>query len=412
MGIWALFLTITGIFETIKTGLLKNAHIKYVSGSNTPAEKTVIASSSLLINSFISIFFILFILFFSNWLSRWFNTELELSAMLKWYIPGLIFLIFFSHLEAIQQSHLDFKGVFAGYFVRQFTFFIIILANTILKIPLSLVNLTLYQSLSIALGTVVLYVFSKKYLLLQFRASRLWIKKIAGYGGYILGSGIVSNVYYNLDQIMTAKFLNASAVAFYNVPLKINGLVDIPSYAAADIIFPKASRASVEEGTGKVKYLFEKMVAILIAFTIPTAIFVIIFPRLVTNIVAGNLYRAAAPILQLYMIAGIFRPIQNQAANLLNSIGKAKLVFIVNTVTLILLLGINYACLLQFGFYGVAIGTTITSLLGSVIWYFVMRKEINLDMLQVFIYTRDTYRNIYNQLIKIIARRKKSIDNP
>src|SRR5882724_252976 len=70
MGIWALFLTITGIFEATKSALLKNAHIKYVSSSDDVNEQTEVASSSFLINASISVVFVLLIIFFSNWLGR------------------------------------------------------------------------------------------------------------------------------------------------------------------------------------------------------------------------------------------------------------------------------------------------------------------------------------------------------
>ena len=316
-------------------------------------------------------------------------------------------MVFFSHLEAIQQSHLDFKGVFAGYFVRQIIFFAIILVYWILKIPLPLTHLVMYQTLTIAIGSIVLYFYSKRYLLYQFKASWLWSKKILGYGGYIFGSGLVANIYSNLDQVMIAKLIAPGSVGFYSVPSRISGLIDIPSYAAADILFPKASRASVDEGKEKVKYLFERMVAILMAFTIPATLFIIIFPRFVTIVIAGPAYLAAVPILQLYMVASIFRPVQNQAANLLNSIGKPKLVFIINTSTVIALLIINYICLKQFGFYGVAIGTLITSLAGFVAWYFVMKKEVDLDMKKVFGYAMGTYKMIFRQIAGLFSKNKK-----
>jgi lipopolysaccharide exporter len=410
LGIWGLFLAITGIFESTKSNLLKNAHIRYVSSSDDTTEKTTIASSSFLINFSISFFFILLIVFFSDWLSHWLNLEKELAAMLKWFIPGLLFMIFFSHLEATQQSHLDFKGVFAGHFIRQLFFLCVILFYSFTKRPLSLTTLVMYQSVSIALGSAVLYVFTRKYLLHRFDASMLWIRKITGYGGYILGSGTVANIYSSLDQFITARFMNSSAVAYYNVANRINGLIDIPSYAAAEIIFPKASKASLEEGPERVKYLFEKMVAILIGFTIPVALFIIIFPKLIIYFIAGHSYAAAAPILQLYMITGIFRPVQNQAANLLNSIGKPKLVFLLNSATLGLLLLINYICLLQFGFYGVAIGTMITTILGFVAWYFIMRREIGLDMKTVFRYSVDTYKMLYRKGHEKLRSRKSSTD--
>jgi lipopolysaccharide exporter len=407
MGTWALFLTITGIFEATKSNLLKNAHVKFASISNNPDEKTAIASSSFLINSLISIFFMVLIIFFSNWLSSWLNTGFELALMLKWFIPGLVFMIAFSHLEAIQQSNLDFKGGFAGYLVRQLIFFVVILVYYILKRPLSLTDLAMYQSISIIAGSVILYLYSRKYLSHRYKASRLWIKKILNYGGYIFGSGLVANIFTNLDQIMTARLLrNPGYVAYYNVASRINLLVDIPSYAASEIIFPKATRAHAEEGKEKVKYMFEKMVAVLLAFTVPTAIFIILFPRFIIGIIASPVYLAAAPILQLYMITGILRPIQNQAANLLNSIGKTRLVFILNLFFLLGLLVINYICLLKFGFYGAAIGTLIANLLNFIVWYFVMRREINLDLSNVLMYSFGTYKTVYKQAVRLFSKTK------
>jgi lipopolysaccharide exporter len=408
MGTWALFLVVLSIFETTKSGLLKNAHIHFVTGSKKTDEKSSIASSSLLINSLISLLFIFFILFFSEWLSSSLHAGNELAVMLKWFIPGLICMVFFSHLEAIQQSHLDFKGVFAGHFVRQTTFFLIIVIHYLLKIPFSLKWLALYQSAGILLGMITLYIYTRKYMLHRFDPSVAWVKKIIGFGGYIFGSGLLSNIFANLDFVMIATFMSASSVAYYNTAARINGFVDIPSYAASEILFPKVSHASAHEGSGKVKYLYERMVAILLSFTIPAAIFIILFPRLVITIIAGTTYLAAAPILQLYMITGILRPMQNQAANILNSIGKPALCFIMNAVSMAAYLVINYICLLSFGFYGAAIGTLITCSLGTFAWYFVMKKQIGLQLMNVIKYIRDFYIYVYSQALNFFSKANKA----
>jgi lipopolysaccharide exporter len=379
MGVWALFLTVTGIFEAVKTNLLKNAHIKYATATTDREEKIAIASSSFIINTIISAGFILFLLAFAKGLSLWLQNGTELGSMLLWFIPGIIFMIFFTHLESVQQSNLDFKGVFAGYFVRQALFFGVIVIHLFLDLDFTLVQLALYQSASIFFGTLVLFFFTKKYLGFHFRPQMVWMKKIIGYGGYIFGSGTVAHIYQNLDQLMIAKFMSPVSVASYNAASRINQLVDIPSYAASEILFPKASQASAEEGTARVKYLYEKMVAILLTFTIPVAVFILIFPKFVITLIAGTDYLEAAPILQLYMITGMLRPAQNQAANLLNSIGKPRLCFFMNTGYLAVNLVANYICLVRFGFYGAAIGTLITFSIGAVAWYFVMKKQIGFE---------------------------------
>jgi lipopolysaccharide exporter len=408
MGVWALFLVVTSIFETTKSGLLKNAHIRYVSSRREGDEKVVIASSSLLINTAITGLFILFIWFFSIRLGSWLHAGNELSRMLRWFIPGLVGMVLFSHLEAIQQSHLDFRGVFAGYFVRQISFFILIIIHFAWKIPFSLTRLALYQSFCIFLGTFVIWIYSRKYLLHRFAPSLAWVKKIVGYGGYIFSSGMVANLFSNLDQIMTATFMTTASVAYYNAASRINQLIDIPSYAAAEVLFPKISIASAQEGLDKVRYLFEKMVALLLCFTLPAALFIILFPKLVIAVIAGSRYAAAAPILQLYMVAGILRPMQNQSANLLNSIGKPGLCFAINALSLAANLVINYTCLYLIGFYGAALGTLITCVLGMTAWYFVIQRQIGARLTGIFRYMMEYYGVFYRNGISYLGRFKKT----
>lgn len=409
MGVWTLFLIVTTIYETTKSGLLKNAHIRYVSSSEDKSERSVIASASLLINASITALFILLIVFFSDTVSISLHAARELGSMLKLFIPGLIGMVMFSHLEAIQQSHLDFKGVFAGYFVRQLSFFLVILFHTLLKIPFTLERLAVYQSGTIFLGTIVIYFYSRKYLMNRFDPTVAWIKKIVGYGGYIFSSGVIGQVFANLDQLMTARFMtDSSSVAYYGSASRINQLIDIPSFAAADIIFPKVSQASTQEGPGRVRYLYERMVAVLMCFTVPTAIFIIIFPKLVITIIASSRYVAAAPILQIYMITGILRPMQNQAANLLNSIGKQALCFWLNTVSLIANMAINYTCLYYIGFYGTAVGTLITCALGTLTWYLFMRKTIGATLPSIIKQMIELYKTFYYFVASKLSRTKNA----
>jgi len=409
MGTWALFLTVTTIFEATKSGLLKNAHVKFVSSDIDNPEKSAIASSSLLLNALINVFFILLIVFFSGWVSSALHSGNDLAVMLKWYIPGLACMTIFSHLEAVQQSHFDFKGIFAGNLVRQFVFFIIIMVHFLGKIPFTLSHLAMYQSVSILAGTLVLAAYTRKYLLYRFDPSIIWMKRIAGYGGYIFGSGLIANIFANLDQIMTAAMLKSpSSVAYYNAASRISGFTDTPSYAASEIIFPKLAQASNEEGQGKVRYLYERMVSILVSFTAPTALFIILFPGLIIYLIAGPHYEATIPILQLYMIAGIFNPMQNQAAVVLNSIGRARLCFTMDAVTLAAKLGINYLCLFYFGFYGAAIGQLISSIFIAVIWYFLMRRVINLQLSSVWRYIIDFYKLMFTQFTHFISRSRNA----
>lgn len=403
MGLWAFFLVVTTLFETTKSYLLKNAHIKFV--GNSSEEKTAVASSSLLINTTITLLFILFLFLFSGKLSSWLGAGNKLEQMLRWYIPAMIFLIFFSHFEAVSQSHLDFKSVFAGYFTRQVLFFLIILIYQIFKIPFSLVEIVIYQSISSVIGTVVIFLFSKKHLLYIFNPSIRWIKKLLGFGGYIFGSGVASNIFANLDQLMIARFTSSTAmVANYNSATRISALVDIPSYAAAEILLPKVSQVDVSEGYDKVKYMYERMVGILLCFTTPIALFIFFFPKLVIGIIAGSRYEDAAFILQMYMLSALVRPIQNQAANILLYIGKARQCFFLNLLFLGINFGVNCLFLIEFGPYGAAVGSVISTVLSTITWHLVLQKNIEVKYSNIAKYTVHTYKTIYSKAMAMVKK--------
>jgi len=408
MSVWALFLIITTIFETTKSGLLKGAHIKYVSSTDNHIEKVLIGSSSLLINILITVLFIVVLFLVSNNLGVWLHTGPDLVMMLEYYIPGLFFMVLFSHLEATQQSHFDFKGVFAGYFIRQLIFFLFIVFDTFMKAPFSLVKLAIYQSISTGVGTLIIYFYTRKYLHHKFKYSKTGTKKLLSFGGYLFGSGVVSNIFLNLDQLMTAAFLSPVSVAYYNAASRINQFIDIPTYSASEILFPKVSRASSLEGMEKVKYLFERMAGILLSFTIPVSVFIILFPKLVITVIAGSAYLVAAPILQLNMLTGVFRPMQNQAANVLNSIGKTGLSFLINLIFLVSNLGIDYLCLSYFGFYGAAIGSLITMSAASLIWYAVLKKQIGFEPKNLFVNLLNFYKSVPPMVSGFISSLKKT----
>ena len=409
MGVWALFLIVTTTFELTKAGLLKNAHIKFVSSDVENFDKTHIASSSLAINIAISLIFIIFIAFFHEGFSKLFTNGRDLSDMILWFIPGLLFMVFFSHLEAIQQSHFDFKGVFAGHLARQISFFIMITVLAISKTPFTMIQLAIFQSTSILIGTIVLYLYSRKYMLHIFNPSKIWVKKLTGYGGYIFGTGLIANLSTNTDQMMMGAFMTPSSVATYNVSSRISGIVDIPSSAASEILFPKLVQANEMEGPSKVKYFFQKMTSVLLSIVIPSAIFVIIFPKFVIGIVAGKDYYEAAFILQLYVLASIFGVFQNQAANTLNSIGKPYLCFKLNLSSFIVKIIITYSCLVAFGFYGAAIGTLITYFLTSFLWYYNMKKIVGVKLSEILNMVVKVYQDVFTKAMKII--RKTPIDS-
>ena len=153
------------------------------------------------------------------------------------------------------------------------------------------------------------------------------------------------------------------------------------------------------------------MVSVLLSLIIPAAIFVILFPQTIIRIIAGENYISAAPILQIYMLISIIGTPQHQAATSLYSVGKTKLCFYLNILSLFIKLTITYLCLIYFGFYGAAIGSLITSIIIIIIWYFPMKKEVGLTLTNIPRYSREYYISAYNFIRQMIAGKSEKKKN-
>ena len=71
------------------------------------------------------------------------------------------------------------------------------------------------------------------------------------FGKYIFGTNVFSSLGRSADQFISAGLISADVVAYYNVVARINNMMDVPSFAIADVFFPKNVEAMVTSGRKK-----------------------------------------------------------------------------------------------------------------------------------------------------------------
>ncbi|RYE00812.1 MAG: hypothetical protein EOP44_08110, partial [Sphingobacteriaceae bacterium] len=119
MGVWSLFLVITGFIEIMRESSVKTSLIKYLN-SSAPENQVHVVSAALFLNILITALLFLALLFFG----RYFATLLlapELGSMLYIFLAGLILLIPFSHFTWILYAKIQFRGIFWIFVFRQGT---------------------------------------------------------------------------------------------------------------------------------------------------------------------------------------------------------------------------------------------------------------------------------------------------
>mgnify|MGYP001028549548 CR=1 FL=1 len=396
VGVWSLFLGISMTFELTKNALLKNGIITFY---HSTEERNEILSSGLVINIIYSIIFVIIILFLGKMIAKYLNSP-HLYIMLKIYIVGIFLLVYFSHFEYIQQSNLNFTGSFMSYTARQGIFFLLILMAFISGSNTNLNQLVFFQNISIFTSVIISFFYTRKYLNFIFKPKTILIKKIFNYGKYIFSSGVLSNIFGNLDRYMIAGLMNNTYVAYYDLSARINNMIDVPTSALADVLFPKSVIAERKEGIEKVRLLFEMTTAAIICILIPVSILIMIFNRFIIKILAGNNYLLASNIVIISMLYAFLRPIQNQACNVLNSINKPHITFKINLVVLFLNILCDYLFIRSFGYIGAAIGSMVVTIIGANIATMALSRYAKVSIRSILSRSFTIYRNaiLYKKL--------------
>ena len=283
MGIWALFLTIFTLIENIKQGLLRNPMIKYLSEPEYVNHRNKVQSSSLITNILFSGLVIALLFFGGNIFAGWLNAP-ELYPLFRLGILVILILIPFQSPGGSAAGTFQIQSHFLWLFVQTGTFYDLVNRFSVYDKPfLTLINLVKLQIISQLLGTIVLLYFARGYLYRSFETDKRTMLRMFNFGKYIFGTNVFASLGRSADQFISAGLISANVVAYYNIVARINNMMDVPSFAIADVLFPKNVEAMVTSGPDKVRYYFERMVGTIVSILAPLSILIFLLTSFFHN---------------------------------------------------------------------------------------------------------------------------------
>ncbi|MFI5152015.1 MAG: oligosaccharide flippase family protein [Chitinophagales bacterium] len=404
MGIWALFMSIITLVETIKQGLLRNSTIKFLGEPEYANQKNKIQTSSLLINIAFSLLIILLIIFGGRTISRWLHTP-QLYELCLWGILIVIFLIPSSHCEVLMHANFRFREIFYVYVVKQAVFlFGIIIMLLFFRKYLSLVSLVFWQILSALCGALLAYYYARVHFIKGFVYDKITIRRMFHFGKYIFGTNVFSALSRQADQFISAGLMSTEVTAYYNVSSRVNNFMDMPSMAVADVLFPKNVEAMAISGTDKVRYYFERLVGTIVSIIIPISVIIFLFPGLVIRILAGSKYLHAIPILQTVILSSFMRPFFYQFGATMDAIGRPRLNFWMNLVITIINSGLMYLGLRYLGWLGAAYGFVVGMFINFCIILIILNRTIGVKRSEIILYVGESYKNMFRIANKFLRK--------
>lgn len=415
-GVWSLFLTIVTLIEVIKQGLLRNPLIKFLGMPEN--DKDQVQSTVLAINLVFSVLVIILIVSAGTLLAAFLKSP-HLYELLLWNTVFILLLVPFNHCEVLLQANFKYQQIFLAYFLRQGLFMIgVVLLVFAFPQYLTLENLVILQTMSLLAGTILIYMSSRTLLPKKWEFSVELTRRILQFGKYVFGTNVFSNISRFADHFVTANAianpeLGKRYVSYYNAVGRINNLIDTPSVAVSDVLFPKNVQALELEGIDKVKYYFERMVGSIISIVLPASLVIMLIPKLTLLLIAGREYMEAANILRIVMLIAILRPFFYQFGTTMDAIGKPELNFWYNLLLMCINFTLTYIGLHWLGRDGAAWALVAHHIISLLIIYGVLKRHVNIQMRNVVGYVISNYKNAFELLKKTLLRRsqEKSMNN-
>ncbi len=395
-GVWTLFITSTTLLETIRNGLVQSTLIRFLA-SSAPAEHPKVISASFALSGILTVLCMVLNIAFAHYLAHIWQSP-QLVAMFYMYNVTYVLSGIMSQFQFIQQANLQFKGVFISSITRQGVLFLFIVVSYIFAWSINLINLVYIQTLGVLLATAFSYWFARNHVSYAPVISFLLIKNMFNYGKYAFGTSVSSMISGSITQMMLGAYVSTSAAGAYNIAQRITNLIEIPTNAVANIVFPQSVKRSLEQGTSALKYLYEKSVGTVLAIIVPALAFLLVFPSFAINIIAGGNYAESIPILQVTVLSCLLVPYGRQFGVILNSMGRTRLTFTKVAIKTLCNIGLNFWIIQKYGVLGAAFAPFIANIIGFIIGQTILHKVLGVRFLNTLSYFVQFYPDLYKRV--------------
>ncbi|WKZ60960.1 MAG: flippase [Cyclobacteriaceae bacterium] len=385
VGVWVLFTSVGGILETLRVGFIRIPFISLLVVSEEN-ERAKIIINSLLLHILLTFVVVSLLAICAGWLAKFWYAE-KLEQLFYVYSVNSFILIAFLHFEYFLQSALQFKAIFIANFIRLFVFFAYILGYFATGSNPTLLELAVVQLLATGIASFFSYQLVKGRIPF-FRRDLLdskVLKKLFHLGKYTFGTNISAILIRNTDSWMIGRLISTAGVAMYNPALRISNIVEVPTMAIANIVFPQVGSKMKESGIEGVQSIYYKSVGLILAVMLPVVLPIYFMADFIITVIFGKEYLEAVPILQVTIFYTILLPFSRQFGTIMDALQMPKLNFYLSLLMALLNIVLNYFLLRSFGIIGAAYGTVISFGFIFIVNQIILYSKFKINTWMVFV---------------------------
>lgn len=402
-GQWLLYLVPAGLVEMLRFAITKVSIIKFLSGAKDK-EREELMGSNWLLGLLLTGIVIVILLMVKYLFPTWVQTS-GYYYFFTWYPVLALLNLPYNNALGVLQADQKFRNVLAINLFSKGGFFLFILVNYwilkwgVLQVIYAHLAVNLLTSLlSIAMGWDGI-----KYL---FHATRKQNARLFHFGKFTIGTMIGSNLLKSADTLLIGLSpFGAAAVALYSVPLKLTEIMEIPLRSFLATAFPKMSKASAHDDPETVKKVFYTYAGAITLLFIPMILVCILFAKIFILILGGEQYTTTlTPIIlfQIFAVYSLFLPIDRFTGVALDSINRPKK----NFYKVMVMAGLNIigdliALFVIKSLIAVALVTILFTIVGQLVGFGYLRKEIPVNYSEIFRYGIKFYTDAYHHHFKL-----------
>ncbi len=181
-----------------------------------------------------------------------------------------------------------------------------------------------------------------------------------------------------VDTVLVGFFLNPVAVSYYVISKQVVEFVETPASALGFTLSPTYGSQKADGNVDQAARIYETALSHTLLLYIPIAAGLVLVAEPALELLFGNEYLNAVPVLQVLAIYAILRSITKLTSNGLDFLGRARERAIVKGVTALMNVVLNIILIPTIGVVGAAVATVITYSLYTLANVYIIHQEFDL----------------------------------
>lgn len=155
------------------------------------------------------------------------------------------------------------------------------------------------------------------------------LKKLFGFGGFVLLSSLMMTISNNIQTAILAKMFKADIAGNYTQARTLRNVAsDSLSSVVGQVLYPDFSK--IQDDNDVLERKLSLSLALLSFFSIPVMCLCVINADFLIHALYGAKWDAAIPYFQILCIGGFFIPLQDVNISVIKAKGKSKMLFLCN----------------------------------------------------------------------------------